>query len=288
MLYISWCSVYFKQSYTQIHLLRDKNLDVFFLEEVAFFEFDELHSSLASHELFKFCIAIEKPRLTLGTLVEKVSKISDWRKDASAYCRYMNKVCGVLRKVAKALLHLHSQNVVHGCLSLDTVGKFDDNWKLMSVIHLREMGTVFPLNAINRNSPPEAVRLIQDDRYEYNSLRKNRSALHDPIIAEPSLDIWSFGKLFFEALSADSLFPYSHSVKLSKDFQTLETLGGWNDDDLKRVTSKLLHIGVTTLGVDLVKQCLQPKKSDRPQRMDQILRHDFWKELKAVSGQRKS
>jgi serine/threonine protein kinase len=155
----------------------------------------------------------------------------------------------------------------------------------MSVIHLREKGTAFPCAIMNRNSPPEAVRLIQDELY---SLRKHRSALHDPIIAEPSLDIWSFGKLFFEALFAEPLFPHSHSISFSKDFKTVETIGGWNEDNLEQVTSDLLHIGVTMLGVDLVKQCLQPHKADRLQSMDQVLRHDFWKELKTVSGQRKN
>lgn len=265
--------------------MREKKLDIFFLEEVAFFELDE--ACPASEEQYQYCIAIEKPRLTLGTLVQKASKISDWRKDASAFYRYMNKVCGVLRKVAKALLHLHSQNVVHGCLSLDTVGKFDDNWKLMSVIHLREKGTAFPCAIINRNSPPEAVRLIKDD---LNSLRKHRFALHNhnPITAEPSLDIWSFGKLFFEALFAEPLFPHSHSISFSKDFKTMETISGWNEDNLEQVTSDLLHLGVTMLGVDLVKQCLQPRKAHRFQCMDQVLKHDFWKELKTVSGQRKN
>lgn len=289
MSYCILCNILFPitQSFDQIHILKEKSLDYFFVEKVTFFELDELQSSPGPHEPQQYCIAIEKPKLTLGILVEKVSKISNWRKDASRFCRYMNKVGGVLRKVAKALHHLHSQDVVHGCVSLDTVGKFDDVWKLMSVSHLRQKGSLLPRAFLNRHSPPEAVRLRQDDDDQFNALRKTKAVLHNSVIAQPSLDVWSFGKLCYEALSGDPLFPPYHLKDLNEDYQTLELLGGWKEENLKQVADDLLGIGVTTLGVDLIIKCLQPKRADRPQSMDQILRHDFWKELKTTSVQGK-
>jgi hypothetical protein len=199
----------------------------------------------------------------------------------------MNKVGGVLRKVAKALHHLHSQDVVHGCVSLDTVGKFDDVWKLMSVSQLRQKGSLLPRAFLNRHPPPEAVRLRQDDDDQFNALRKTKTVLHNSVIAQPSLDVWSFGKLCYEALSGDPLFPPYHLKDLNEDYQTLELLCGWKEENLKQVADNLLGIGVTTLGVDLIIKCLQPKRADRPQSMDQILRHDFWKELKTTSAQGK-
>jgi len=265
----------------EMQLLREKSLDCLFVEEVCFFELLEFKAVCAS-EPQQYCVAIEKPSLTLGNIVQRAPKGKDRKKDEDRFYRYMKKVCAVLCTVAKALQYLHNQNVIHGDVSLYTSGKFGDNWKLMSIGSAKINGEAFPRTRLNGNSPPEAVRLERNIEDPLNALRETLVEFNSALIAEPTYDIWSFGKLCYEALSGESLFPFDPLKDTGVDKQTLKILGRWNERNVLTATRCLLDLGVTESAADLISRCLQPKKSDRPQSMREILRHEFWTDKKKM------
>jgi len=262
--------------WAQIKVLQERHLNPIYVEEVNFFGLHEFEAYYASKSPQQYCIAVEQPTVTLGRIVDGMPKCHDWRKDEDQLCRYISMVCTVLRVLGKALRYVHQQDVIHGNVSLDTSGKFGENWKLMSITGIKRKGEEFQRTRFGENSPPEAVQFVRDEFDPMNALRETRAVFRPSIVAEPTFDIWSFGKLCYEALTGEALFPFDPTKDAGEDVNTMKILGEWNEERVKVAVSRLLTLGVTAPGADLVSQCLSPKKDDRPQNMDEVLKHPFW------------
>jgi serine/threonine protein kinase len=202
--------------------------------------------------------------------------------------KYLTKICAVLRVVAKALRHLHSQELVHGSLSLNTIGKYSGNvngstttsthWKLASVVGAPLIGQSMPLHKMGEHSPPEAVIITQ-----LNAKSASRACFQPNLAAHPSIDVWAFGKVMFEALTGETLF--APGVELSAKHEEdvlVHYLGEWTDQHAFTVADRLEELDIGSSCAELVLDCLAMNPDDRfPKKgMDDILSHSFWKGMK--------
>jgi len=254
-----------EESYsTEISILQDVELDPIYVEDISYFCVDDLGVYTSGNAPSQFCVTVERPTLTLARVVAGMPKGHEYREDPERFQRYLGRVSMVLRLIGKGMRHLHQEGVVHGNLSLETCGKFGDQWKLMGVAKAELVGERFPPSLLGENSPPESIDAL-------SKLFKKRLA------ASPAMDMWAFGKLMFEVIVGAPLIVFNKTKKTHHDMMALATIGGWNEGNLQEVVDQLTEAGIGTLGVDLVTHCLCPLPEDRPESIEEILQHPFWK-----------
>ena len=249
-------------------LLLDHNFDFHFVEEITDFSVLQFSSHLASSSPKQYCLAIEKPNLTLDRVVDGMQKKEDYCYNEDMRNRYMNKICSVLRLIAKAVQYLHDKGIVHGDICLETCGKFDDKWKLTNLIGSQNIGKIFLKRRLSESSPPEAV-----------AIRLDVPTFID-VEAKPSVDIWAFGKLTFEALTGQALLEFDPDVEVESDCERMMQLFNWGEGRLRDIIDSLRHAGVPHVGIDMISGCLLPNPDARPSSMGDILKHPFWKEMR--------
>jgi hypothetical protein len=270
------------EHYLQTAILRDIQLDPTHVEEVLIFAVNDHDTGNAEAGApQQYCISIERPSLTLDRVVAGMLKNDGYKRDPDLRKRYSGKVCAVLRMVAKSLKHLHSQGVVHGDLCMVNCGKFDETWKIMGTLGLQRIGQKFNPARWHEAFPPEAIAEVDDE--QGSAICDSDDApvgFKSNLVAEPSIDVWAFGKLAYEMLLGDPLLEFDASKKPSEDKVTLLEVMEWDETRMKDVFHRLLDAGIPETGADLITSCLFFPPDQRPASMDEILANPFWKEMR--------
>jgi serine/threonine protein kinase len=217
--------------------------------------------------LRRYFVAVESPKLTLATVVRGMLTNHGCQTDTSIRRRYSGKVFTVLQTIAKALLALHSQGYVHGNLTIQSCAKFDDKWKLTKMLDAKRFGEILPPFTETNAIPPEAL--------QWNMPRgsDDQIGLKNDFVARPSIDVWAFGKLAYEALVGKPLFGGANDN--NDEIDSLSDILQWNDASLVEMKLELRSIGVAEADIELISQCLSPHEGARPQ-IDNLLQHTCW------------
>jgi len=224
----------------------------------------------------QYCVAIERPNLTLRGVVTGMLGNEDCQTDSQVRQRYTLKVFSVLRIMAKGLRHLHSKGVIHGNICLENCGKYGDKWKISDILGMQQVGEYCDVSRFSIAAPPETVEPTSDAAMEHHA------AFRTDVTAQPEIDSWGYGKLAFEVLVGESLIDLDKEKGINEDHRALTDIMHWNDFNLDEVRQKLAHIEVSSSGADLISKCLAPEPEQRPS-MDEILNHPVWKELRRQS-----
>jgi serine/threonine protein kinase len=253
-------------------VLKRLDLDFRYCEDIVAFvvgEDDRNRGPLPNDGLRRFFVSIQKPSMTLTSIVRGMLRNARCQTDSAVRHRYSMKVFDVLRMIAHSLQWLHRQGFVHGNLSLETCGKFESNWKLVDILGVQKIGDFLDKSRLSISAPPEAVKFSPigspAQRYE----------LHDNYVAHPSLDVWAFGKLSFEVLVGKPLILLNKNDNF--DRESWMCLRQWSDFNLHDVRRQLEHVGISAAGVGLIVQCLSPTAVTRPG-IDEVLQHSVWSE----------
>jgi serine/threonine protein kinase len=255
--------------------MRSCELDGEKVERVLTFSVHE--AALRHKDRQQYWVSIEKPEVNLQDVAESMTKKGGYWNEPELRRKYAAKVCSVLRLLAKSLCHLHSRGVVHGDLCLDSCGKFDNTWKVLGRMEVQIIGEQFDSSRFQQSFPPEALYSADQDSTIYDS-DTPPVFFRDSMIADPSIDIWAFGKLAFEAVMGKPLVEFE-AKKPSDDVVALLDILEWNEGSMKSVFTELLEAGgIAESGAELFTSCLFPRPADRPASMEEILSHPFWKE----------
>jgi len=226
------------------------------------------------------CILIECPQATLDQVVDGMMKNPGYRNDTGLRKKYAAKICAVLRLIAKALCQLHSTGVVHGNVCMATCGKFEHSWKLLDTMGIVPMGMVVDPLRLRTSVPPEALHLDEGEGDHIVFDSDSPPVTFQSIQANPSIDIWAFGKLAYETLVGEPLVPFNPSLPAHEDALSLLEIVEWDQSCLKRVFTGLLVSGVTESCAELITSCLFPNPKDRPVSMEAILQDPFWSDMR--------
>lgn len=268
-----WLTLFFILNVFKIASLRRLDIDFGCVEHVSCFVVGE-RDSYNSGGCQQYCVAVETPSLTLDRVVAGMLKKAACKGNSDLRKRYVTKIISVLRLVAKTLHKLHFQGIVHGDVSAEKCGKFDDAWKLLGTLKLQMVGETFDASYFGTSAPPEAVEpkstAIALDR---------QAAFRTNLVVDPSIDVWGFGKLAFDVLVGEPLICFDPRYELSLDHQALLKILNWSTLDLVEVRRSLRQVGVPDAGVDLIAKCLSHDPESRPSSMSEILRSELWQDL---------
>ncbi|KAL9187282.1 hypothetical protein ACHAXT_001385 [Thalassiosira profunda] len=250
--------------------LQPNALDPNLFEELSYFTIKGIEALRSSGVLH--CVAVEKPTLSLANVVSGMKR--QHRSDLTILGRYYGKCRSILRQTAKALRHLHANNIVHGLLDANHIGKFDDKWKVSGLIGSIVWGGEFTKSRLGTHSPPEAFVLI---RHKHS--RESNVSLDSSLEAEPAVDVWAFGKLMYEVLVGEPLFT-AFSEETQSDIP--RCIFAWDASNVLRASQMLVDRRVGPAGIDLISRCLQQNSTSRMS-MEDILQHPFWKDKDAFN-----
>ncbi|KAL3761435.1 hypothetical protein ACHAWU_007394 [Discostella pseudostelligera] len=218
---------------------------------------------------YQYCVATDDPRKTLANVI---AQMADYDR-----MKYLRKSRHLLHGISKSLHTMHTNNIIHGCIDSTTIGKFGSTtWKITGLIGSVVAGDHFPASRLGLHSPPEAFVVMRD---KIDHERKFASVAQS-LVAEPTVDVWAFGKLLYEVLAGESLFRLFLQKKMQNNKYHHEDASKcilkWSDDrHLPKVTKKLLSIGISTNGVELISKCLCGKDI-RAISMKEVVDHPFW------------
>lgn len=223
-------------------------------------------------DAMQYCVAVERPNLTLGGVVVGMLGNEDCKSIYEVREKYAVKVFSVLRLMAKAVSYLHERNLCHGSLCLDNCAKYEGRWKLAGASQACKTGDSVQTKALFRACPPELVHICKEDKLP---------GVREVAAVSMAHDVWAFGVLAYEALVGEKPVPYDLDQGLENDSGALATLMTWNERDLARARSSLLAVGVLDSGADMVLSCLSPDPELRP-RMVEMLKHKLWSDLRQL------
>ncbi|KAL7459767.1 hypothetical protein ACHAWC_011713 [Mediolabrus comicus] len=235
--------------------------------------FEELeHLAIGDEDIpsgvkLRHCVSVTKSKLSLSRVVAGMPRNHKYRADLNLLRRYFSKVKSIVFCVGEGISKLHARNIVHGKIDSHSIMKFSERWKITGLCGSVVSGGCFSPTRVGHHSPPEAFFVSQS--------ATSSAAMNPTFIAEPSVDVWAFGKLVYETFVGESMF----APLIESDDEQLQVrcIAGWNSDHAKILMNRLTESGIGKKGADLVCYCLKLKR-DRPQSMDSILRHEFWKE----------
>ncbi len=284
----------------RVYTMFDISLESQFVEEVNVYveHAEDENGGGEAEQQQQRCVAIERPRLTLKEVVEGMSNNGTYDSgNADKRMKYSAKICSVLKLIGRALRHLHEAGVVHGNVSMETCGKFEDSsWKLMERLGVQVIGKPFDPARFLHSFPPESLEALSADNDPqeeeggtiFDSDRPLVSFSKD-FIADVSTDIWAFGKICYESLVGKPLidFDADSSDSPSDDVVALLQTSEWNVSNMETVFADLLQAGIGESGADMITACLFPSPGDRPVDMDEILNNPFWQEIRKHRSPRK-
>eukprot|EP00977_Amphora_coffeiformis_P013605 scaffold3600_cov171-Amphora_coffeaeformis.AAC.10 len=250
---------------------REVILDSMLFEELALYAVGE-NGSETGEGPKQFCISIERPQLTLGSVVQGMLGNDDCQTDEEIRRRYATKVFSVLRIVCKALSQLHASGLVHGNITLTHIGKYENKWKIAEVLSLQRIGETFDPDRYSPSSPPEALV----PRHSHNA---HEAEFRTDLVVSAAIDVWAFGKLAYEGLVGEPLIMFDEASEFDDDHNALMDILHWNEFNLNEVADKLRTSAVLEMGVSLIVSCLSPSPEARPS-IDEIMDHPVWKDLR--------
>ena len=256
----------------QSRLSREVTLDSMLFEELALYSVGENGSEIGEGPK-QFCISIERPQLTLGSVVQGMLGNHDCQTNEEIRTRYATKVFSVLRIVGKALAQLHASGLVHGNISLTHVGKYETKWKVAEVLSLQRIGETFDPDRYSPSSPPESLVPRHSETHQ--------AEFRTDLVTSAAIDIWAYGKLAYEGLVGEPLVMFEEASEFDDDHKALMDILHWNEFNLNEVADKLRRSAVLEIGVSLIVSCLSPLPEARPS-IDEIMEHPVWKELRRV------
>jgi len=221
-------------------------------------------NTLESYAPDKYCVAVEKECTTLAKICLKIRRDKKMSRQ-NGLNHYTEKIRQVLRRIGNGINVLHKEGVVHGSITMDACGKFEDGWKLTNLLGAQGFDQELSFSRFQRCAAPELVKLI-------GGRKDSKVTLCQTILASYALDIWAFGKLMYEALVGKPLLVFRQ-----EDTRMLQELRNWDEDNLRHVITEVETYGIGTVGADLISHCLCPYPEDRPESMEEILDHPFWK-----------
>jgi serine/threonine protein kinase len=227
----------------------------------------------------QYCISIERAQLTLDEVVDGMVQKGRYRHDANLQKKYAAKICYVLRSIAKALRHLHEAGAVHGNLCLQNCGRFEQSWKLRGRLGFKKIGEPFDTSRFHQSFPPEALKVDEQEGEIFDSDDAPVSFRSD-MSASPAIDIWSFGKLAYEAIVGQPMINFDSSKSADEDVVSLLEILEWGESNMRTVFENLLESGVPESGAEMITSCLFARPEERPRSMHQILENSFWKDMR--------
>jgi serine/threonine protein kinase len=232
--------------------------------ELDHFTVSETESNTTIVSSLLHCISADKPMTSLANVTDGMShhrRVKHFRTSRK-----------IMRGVAKALSKLHGGNIIHGSVHSHNVGKFGQRWKLIDLPGSVVTSELFAACRLGLHSPPEAFVLARCKTNHKRSI----AVLAPSLVAEPTVDVWAFGKLLYEVLVGESLF--KDFMENGSNINASKCILTWNDKRLGKVSGKLSSEGIAATGVDLILNCLSPLRSTRFQTMSDILDHPFWRD----------
>ena len=99
----------------------------------------------------RFCISAEYPTQSLSSFVHdlKVSMVNGKVPMAA-----IKKILPILRKVGEGIDHLHRNGVIHGAVSIASIGRFDHKWKITNLAGSRRLKSTFSPHRMGLAAPP--------------------------------------------------------------------------------------------------------------------------------------
>ena len=258
---------------TETETIRGFNPDILLVQDFLIFAIGEDGAQDPKAGAQQYCIAVELADLTLRGVLSGFLSNPECRTDKSIRDRYTAKILAVLRIICRALFHVHSEGLVHGSVGLDACGKFGDKWKLSCVLGLLRVGRhalpSTPLSCL----PPEALRLDKSDSKAHRVTRKEQ------YVADPSMDVWAFGRLAYEVLVGEQLIGDTQFQPEASDRYHLMDVLHWSEFSCDERRSKIRDAGLLESAEDLIVSCLSPAPSERPS-FEDVLSHAIWKSVK--------
>lgn len=222
----------------------------------------------------QFCISVEQPGLTLDRVVAGMLKNGACKERSQLRQKYVVKMFSVLQIIAKAVHRLHVFGVVHGNITPEICGKFDERWKLLGTLDFQKVGDRFDTGSFGSSVPPEALEP------QHSGMGLDRqAAFRTNVVVDPSMDIWAFGKLAYDVLVGEPLIHFDTRKDIRQDHQALLKILHWSTLDLVEVKGRLRRAGVPDSGVDLITRCLSHDPDSRPSSMNEILHSGVWDNL---------
>ncbi|KAL7537516.1 hypothetical protein ACHAXR_007868 [Thalassiosira sp. AJA248-18] len=251
-------------------------LDTKLFEEMSYFTAAEIEANSPCGVAIQYCVAVNKSMMSLANVVAGMPNYHRYRSDSTILGRYFGKSRSIIRPIAQALTQMHAIDIIHGLVDSNHIGKFGGRWKILGLPGSIIRGENFAPCRLGLHSPPEAFVLAHSKR----SRGFSHTSFAPSVKAEPSVDVWAFGKLMYEVLVGESLFMVFSD---NDNFCASRCILTWNDENLKKVSNKLLDERIGSTGVDLISCCLCPKKSARTKSMSDILQHPFWRDENAFN-----
>jgi hypothetical protein len=250
-------------------VLQEAQLDPAMVEEILIFAVH--NGGLMSDEAgtLQHCISIEQPDLTLAGVLQGMLRSKECQIDFEVRRRYADKIFSVLRVIAKALNHLHAMGLVHGSVCLENCGKFKEKWKLTGMLGSQRIHSFVNPRRLYHSAPPEAITLRDSRNVE----------IRNDLLADPSQDVWGFGKVAYDVLVGDPLIAFGDEEDVETKQTALNVLCQWDDENIDRVCQQLARVGVSDEGIDLLSHCLAADPDRRPP-MEAVLQHPCWKSLR--------
>ena len=257
--------VYFREA----KHLQESKLDVKFYEEFEHFTIGDLDdANIPSGTKLHHCVVVIKSKLSLSRVVAGMPRNHKYRTDLNLLKRYFSKVKSIMFRVGEGIYKMHACNIIHGEIDSHSIMKFGDRWKITELCGSVVRGGTFSMTRLGAHSPPEAFIAPQKE--------SSSTSMNPSFVAEPTVDIWAFGKLVYEAFVGESIFESFFVASDDEDLQ-FKRIASWSNRHVKILRGHLSDSGISDMGIDLVCSCLR-MEPNRPRSMADVLQHEFWKE----------
>lgn len=169
----------------------------------------------------------------------------------------------------------------------------DGTWRLIDMDGAVVMGKPIGAKALSTAfMPPETTR-VQGEEVVFRVQKHEAEALmaHRPLMAHPTLDIWSFAVVLFRAIAHRPLIEADDRDNLRSKREAM-ILAKWGprylSDALMDAQAALIADGASAIerlvACNLLGWGLQPKPADRPQSCEEMLAHSFFTAMEEQKG----
>lgn len=173
-------------------------------------------------------------------------------------------VCSILYELARCLQHMHNEGYVHGDFKPRNVVRqiVSQRWSIIDLDGATEIGEAMNNNRVSTAyMPPEMVKI------------ENKEPVIQQIPAYTAFDVWSYGVVMYQMVTAKSHLFDGVDIFDSLDRAGLKKLANWDHGDVK---DKLSNVNGPAR--DLLQKILTKKQEKRPS-IDEILLDQFFQPL---------